>query len=294
MRILKAFFLALFSFYSLSCLATDNFRQLYPDFDLSLARYGRSQPYFQRYFVHIDTSSPPQHYIDKEIFKKLYDHDKNLPFTNDGNYKIPRIIHQIWLGGPLPEKYKEWAATWQNWEGWQYILWTDEDVQKLNLYNSDLYQNAPNYGEKADILRYEILFKFGGLYVDTDMKCVSSDFFEFAHQAYSFFAGTEPVECCPFSLGNAILASAPGHPIFEKIVMELAEHARLYQWTVERTGPRYITKKISENWQLIANDGLVFPPTFFYPILSEEKNRTKLICKHECAAIHFWDGSWFK
>ncbi len=291
---IQIFFLIAFSICLYDCHALDNFRSIYPDFDLSMARYGRSQPLYQRYYVHIDFSAPPLYYENKSIIKLLYDLDKHRSFSNDGNYKIPRIIHQIWLGGPLPAKYKEWVATWKNWNGWQYMLWTDEDVKQLDLYNSDLYRRAPNYGEKADILRYEILYNFGGLYVDTDMECVSSDFFEFAHQEYSFFAGIEPLECCHFSLGNAILASAPGHPIMEKIVTGLAENAPLYQWTVEKTGPRYVTKVVCENWQLIEQDGLVFPPTFFYPILGHEKNLIRLICKHECAAIHFWDGSWVK
>ena len=26
--------------------------------------------------------------------------------------RIPKIIHQIWLGSPLPERYKQWQRTW--------------------------------------------------------------------------------------------------------------------------------------------------------------------------------------
>ena len=47
-------------------------------------------------------------------------------------YLIPPIIHQIWLGSPFPEQYKMWQKTWQL-RGWHYKLWTDPDIQTLNL-----------------------------------------------------------------------------------------------------------------------------------------------------------------
>jgi mannosyltransferase OCH1-like enzyme len=34
------------------------------------------------------------------------------------------------------------------------------------------FDRASNFGEKSDIWRYEILFRLGGVYVDTDFECV--------------------------------------------------------------------------------------------------------------------------
>jgi mannosyltransferase OCH1-like enzyme len=212
------------------------------------------------------------------------------------DYKIPRIIHQIWLGGPVPEKYKIWLESWQNIKGWEYRLWTDKEVEQLSLFNSDLYQSAPNYGEKADVLRYELLYLFGGLYVDTDMYCTNPDFFEFAHQQYSFYAGIEPIEACDFSIGNSIMGSAPGHPLMEKIVTDLKDFVANcnHTGTVEKTGPRYITSQLYKHISLLGNDGLVFPPTFFYPITVVERSELPHILKPENAGIHFYESSWRK
>ena len=42
------------------------------------------------------------------------------------------------------------------------------------LRNRDAYLAAPNFGQKADILRYELLERYGGVYVDVDMECLQS------------------------------------------------------------------------------------------------------------------------
>lgn len=56
------------------------------------------------------------------------------------------------------------------------VLWTDDSVAALVpfLRNRMAFERAPNFGEKADVLRYELLYAFGGVYVDVDMQCVGT------------------------------------------------------------------------------------------------------------------------
>ena len=285
---------------SLSGSAIDNFRLIYPDFDHSLCRSGRSKSLYDKNFGRFDTSSAPLYVQQKDALKALYNLDRQKPFFYTDNSKIPKIIHQIWLGGTLPERFKDWAKTWNNWEGWEYWLWTDEDVKNLNLINSELFDSAPNYGEKADILRLEILYQFGGLYVDTDMECLNPDFFEFANHEYSFYCGIHPLECiqksekCKFSLGNAVLASVAYHPMLENIIKELASYAKDHKkgGTVFKTGPRYISNQVFNNLKLLGQDGIIFPTTFFYPIHKNEMHSLQLLLQPESAGVHYWDGSW--
>ena len=99
----------------------------------------------------------PKEVID--LFKKIY--DKNAPGVVERSEtpKIPKIIHQIWIGGHLPDPYKDLQKSWEEKNpGWTYKLWTDVDVIKLKLFNQDLY-NAASNTDKADILRYEILYR---------------------------------------------------------------------------------------------------------------------------------------
>ena len=48
------------------------------------------------------------------------------------------------------------------------------DVKSIILKNKKAYSLAKNWGMKSDILRYEILQKFGGVYIDTDYECLQN------------------------------------------------------------------------------------------------------------------------
>jgi hypothetical protein len=156
---------------------------------------------------------------------------------------IPKIIHQIWLGSARPSspRYEAWFASWTTYHpSWTVRWWHDADVVALKqsgaFRNSRAFAAAENYGEKSDILRYEILLKYGGVYVDTDMECLAS--FESLHGGssggssggsrngnedgrvsfYTGYSNTATVE-----LNNGIFGSVPGHPILEKLVQAIAD-----------------------------------------------------------------------
>lgn len=273
-----------------------NYLSSYPNFDHSLQRHGASFNAYLWLFSAEDIKN-------KDYFKfkvkadKVYKTAQKFPSLINSPDHIPRIIHQIWIGTPVPERYQDFIATWQGWNGWTYLLWTDEEVKNLHMQNQSLFDKTENFGEKSDILRYELLYLFGGLYVDTDFICLDAGFFNFAHQHYSFYIGVEPLEHSPMSCCNALMASAPKHPIMKKIIDNLKSHAKKHhkESPVERTGPRYITKMISSNLGLLKG-GIIFPPTFFYPIHSQETEAfifdQKLFVHPETVAVHLWDGSW--
>ena len=82
---------------------------------------------------------------------------------------IPRIVHVCWVG-PKPFPYADNLATWSRHNpGWDVRLWTDGNLPELA--NRDVYDLMPAYSIKVDILRLELLARFGGLYSDADSWC---------------------------------------------------------------------------------------------------------------------------
>ena len=87
---------------------------------------------------------------------------------------IPRIIHQIWIGR-LDDAYCDWIDTFridfirQN-PDYVHKIWNTEIFEKKYgpLKNRAIYDLETNIASKADILRYEILFHEGGIYIDAD------------------------------------------------------------------------------------------------------------------------------
>ena len=73
---------------------------------------------------------------------------------------IPKIIHQIWLGSSLPEKYKRFQQSWKKYHpDWTYILWSEKEIEEFGLKNKKIYDKTKNLGQKSDIARYEILYR---------------------------------------------------------------------------------------------------------------------------------------
>ena len=280
----------------------------FPSFDKSLSRHGRSQIAYDKYYAG-ETTDPLLLQLRKNssdfrnIYKKnilLYVKDKKAPV------RIPKVVHQIWLGGNVPEKFQEWMSTWMNINGWKYRLWTDKDVKKFNLHNQALFDKAKDYGEKADIFRYEILYRFGGVYADVDFECVNSKLLEQFNKSFDFYVGFEPIEHKQMKIshliGNAIIGSVPGHPILEKVILNMADHYKENSdlWAVVATGPVYLTETILEynkdpDPKYI---DIFLPPTFFFPFKfadGKKENREqsfKNLIKPETAAVHYFSGSW--
>ena len=85
---------------------------------------------------------------------------------------IPRVIHQIWLGPAQAPRYTMETCRLAN-PGWLHVVWTDENLPPMvNRKVFDAFGAA--YHAKADVLRYEVLFRFGGVYVDADQLCLRS------------------------------------------------------------------------------------------------------------------------
>lgn len=140
---------------------------------------------------------------------------------------IPQTVHHIWLGGPLPARYRGWVSSWRlKHPHWEHRMWTDADLPSFKLINQAAFDAAANYGEKSDIWRYEILHRFGGLYVDTDFECLGC--FDSVLRPFELVTGisnTGTVE-----LNNGLIACRPKHPLMNELISSIgAEFTRREQ-----------------------------------------------------------------
>jgi mannosyltransferase OCH1-like enzyme len=231
-----------------------------------------------------------------KMLEKLYSTHLFAPAAS--TTRIPKIIHQIWLGGPLPEKYYALQKTWQDCHpGWQYRLWTDADMPDFRFTDRVRFESAKNKGEQSDILRYEILHQFGGLYVDTDFECVKS--FDELHHLCDFYVGLEAA--LPGSghigIGNALIASVPGHPILQHCIQEISKSETGGDPdTIQKvTGPEALKRAFLLLCEKGEYRNVAFPYTYFYPLPSS--CREKCVDKadwvqEESYGIHYWHISW--
>ena len=89
--------------------------------------------------------------------------------------RIKKIIHQIWLGDEyrIPQETKSWKEKHPDWE---YKLWTEENIPANLICRKqfDFFMQRKLYNGASDILRLELLFLYGGIYIDADTLCINS------------------------------------------------------------------------------------------------------------------------
>lgn len=85
---------------------------------------------------------------------------------------IPKKIHYCWFGGnPLPESAKKYIETWEKYcPDYEIIEWneTNFDVNQ-NQYCKEAYE-AKKWAFVSDYARFWILYRYGGIYFDTDVE----------------------------------------------------------------------------------------------------------------------------
>jgi hypothetical protein len=248
---------------------------------------------------------------DLEKFRSLFRKNAPLVETAQGLLKIPKVVHFIWLGPrPFPPQSVSNVRSWiaKN-PGWTFKFWTDRprdppchgmEAIVIKEYPFQLlkhcYATSENWGEKSDILRFEILNSEGGVYVDHDASCLKP--FEPYHQAYDFFCGLEtphpPFVGRHITAGNGVIGSRPGHPVIQRVI-QLIDHRwqpilekflnnlslPRSQIVMERT---YIalTDALATAVDLPGNVDIVFPASYFFP-----KKGLKPILSE-----HFFANSW--
>lgn len=237
-----------------------------------------------------------------------------VPFLENRNIdqQIPKIIHQIWVGKKQmhPECIKAMDTWKQKHPDWEYKLWTDEDIDSFDWTNKELFLSIQNPGAKSDVWRYEILNKYGGLYIDVDFVCLKPfDLFHENLSFYSSFLGDAHEYLC----ANGIFACTPNHPILIEVIKSLSslsyQNNRITNnYILNTTGPFFFTniiKKYAPQYKTpdtIENDLFIFPQEFFFPINNRlwrhlHKNGLKIPTHFEplledAYAVHLFARSW--
>ncbi len=170
---------------------------------------------------------------------------------------IPRLFHQIWLGpDPIPVEYEGYRVTWQRHHpGWETKLWTEENIPS-DLERRETYDRLRRPAERSDLLRIELLYREGGVYVDLDFECLRS--IEPLLEGVELFCAYID----PGRVNNAIVGSIPGHPLLERGIRELRPREDYGPVDKEGTGPLFLNRLVAgDPGVTIFDEGLFYPRT---------------------------------
>jgi len=175
---------------------------------------------------------------------------------------IPKIIHQIWLGdqGIRPNLLME---TWKNLNPtWEHKIWTEENMPRLR--NQAQFDSVNELAGKADILRYELLFNYGGFFIDADSECILP-LEDYLIDNDSFCCWENEITRTGL-MANGYLAATKHNKLIEQLILTIStmpvealqKLPPKASWQV--LGPMLLTK-LAQNYEKL----VVYPSHYFIP-----------------------------
>lgn len=204
--------------------------------------------------------------------------------THEASTTIPRLIHRIWFGPePIPERYENWWSAWQRqYPDFEFRTWRDADLSSLDLTREKI-READGYARKADIARYEILYRCGGVYLDCDMR--PCERYDFDNEQAELIVCNETAAEDYCSIG--FIAARKSHPVFREAIDQILATPLNRQPANRETGPWLFGQVLS------GHACKRLPPMAFYPYHYDESRSA--LCERslkDTYGIHAWAGSY--
>lgn len=216
---------------------------------------------------------------------------------------IPKIIHYCWFGhAPLPPLAERCIASWRRFlPGYEIREWTEENFDVgIIPFTAEAYAQK-KYAFVSDYARFWILYKYGGLYFDTDVEVIRplddiverGPFMGFETDAPAVRGGHEVAAANP-GLG---LGVAPGLGLVKKLMEEY--HGQHF---VFHDDIRSNITVVGVTTRLLLQEGLrevpgiqqvggvwIYPSEYFCPISTVTG---KLHVTPQTRTIHHYAASW--
>jgi len=181
-----------------------------------------------------------------------------LPLVDEGTV-IPRVIHQTFMTKSLPAELQENVDNLKRLNpGWTHLLHDDDDIQAFILENYgpnilSYYERInPRYGAaRADLFRYLLLYKCGGVYLDIKSSCTCpleevlqpDDRYVLAnwrnkpgesHEGFGMSKEVAHLEGGEYQQWHII--AAPGHPFLKAVIETIFDNIERYRPWLHGTG----------------------------------------------------------
>jgi len=174
---------------------------------------------------------------------------------------IPKIIHQLWIGPNEPPTKP--MDTWKDKHpDFEYIRWNEEEFIKRNMIFEcqDKINTMKEINGKADIMRWEILYKYGGIFLDADSICIEP-FDDLLNE--KCFAGYEHEQLRKGLIATGTMGFTPEHPLVKESIEFIKSNPVNLNMAWITVGPGLLTRIYNTG---LYKDFMIFPSYFFLPI----------------------------
>ena len=215
---------------------------------------------------------------------------------------IPKIIHYCWFGGkPLPDLAEKCIASWRKYFPDYEIKQWDESNFDVDIipYTKDAYASK-RYAFVSDYARFWILYRFGGIYFDTDVEVIRSMDDIISSGPFMGCENASVKGAAPNFLGAAPglgLGVNPGLGLYREF-LEMYEGLSF----INSDGSQNVKTIVEYTTDILVKHGLkntpeiqsvagvkIYPNDYFCPIDYKTK---KLIITDNTRSIHHYAESW--
>lgn len=205
-------------------------------------------------------------------------------------------IHLVWLGSVVPARVRAVALQLQDLNPGAVVqVWTDADLSWLTNYAELLAE--PRMSGKANIARYEILLRHGGIYLDADF-CIHRSLGQIFAAIERF--GLVAARQSRVLFNPAFIAAQAGHAAMERAVTGIAASRERFADSSSpvRTGPHYFTSILLDHVRSGGTFGEL-PHHAVFPWYADEAPLERraipeaVIVSHEWAAMQgatYWES----
>ncbi|KAF9476506.1 hypothetical protein BDN70DRAFT_882338 [Pholiota conissans] len=205
--------------------------------------------------------------------------------------RIPRIIHQTWKSETLPPRWRGISQACRDMmPDYEYKLWTDagsrEFIAEHYSWFLDTFDNYVYPIQRADVIRYFVLYHYGGIYIDLDIGCLKP------LDPLLVYNVILP-KTIPVGVSNDLMFAERHHPLMEQTIHSLKkfDHSWIlnYPTVMFSTGPMFLSAQYglftASHPKTALQDVRILPKSLY------GKNAREDEAPHSFFS-HFYGSSW--
>ena len=187
---------------------------------------------------------------------------------------VPKIFHFIHLGpNDISSLVKRTISSWLRFHpNWQAMLWRDKDLTRVSRL-LPLIRGVTKWAQKADILRMELLYEYGGVYVDTDFEAFGR-LDPWVDSVSGAICNEVPIRdlSTQRSISNGFFAIAKRHNLVRRALVHLQWRSRPNTiWINQETGPFFFRNVLGDDIRALR----VIPSHILFPVTFMERKKLK-------------------
>jgi hypothetical protein len=215
-----------------------------------------------------------------------------------------RIVHQVWFdlggGSEPPQKYRRWQTQMlKDNPGWKLMQWDRAGSEAFIRERFPWFEATFNdYADdiiRIDAIRYLVLYYFGGVYIDMDVRMVEK-LDKIVGKEPRFVVLTQSPTLVSASINNFFMASPRRHPLMRFAVERLGTRGTCtmlnvrdsFVGTLGMAGPLFLNDVYSDYVDACRESG-THPQAWLTNAHAFDENPPKEVWH---LGVHLYDAGW--